>query len=550
MDSKRIKVEPRKIKDILLWIEERRFALPKVQRSFVWNGKKAAKLFDSIYRQIPIGTPVLWVAHGDLRYHIRENLHILPAFDIQNDDVWFILDGQQRLSTIYRSKLGDKPELSGKRRVDFGHVVFNLQPEEDEPFFSYRKPLRGHWLPVSEILHPHWYRLTRKLPEDLKKSVKDCRSRILKYEIPIIKFQSAEIEEAQELFVRINSLGTRVSGADEVFSKATGLNLRELVYKTIAGSQSGFNDLEEMPLVALMGFLEGASDIRKQSIEVQLRRFQRTIDDKEKKQHAFAQKWKSIDRAFQRSIQHLKDKLGVVNSSLLPSQYLPAVLAVYFYHKKSGMSRSERRLIERWFWVTGLAARYSGRGYYKNILSDMRAFKRLAENGTANFALKETIDPRVFLRTDYRDGKSISKTFLCLLFANKPRFLDTGDVVPPSDVLALVNHPHRHHIFPQSQLRWLQVRDKRIHCLANICLLCGSENQSISNELPFEYLEEMRGRGFAKTMKSHLIPHDRSTGLWDEDIEEAYPRFLEARSDLIISEFERRTGLKGLFKEE
>lgn len=549
MDSKRIRVEAKSVRQLFKWMEERRFALPKVQRAFVWNGKKAAALFDSIYKQIPVGTPVLWVAHGDLRYHIRETLHILPLFSPQNEDVWFIVDGQQRLSTLYRASLGDVVSV-GRRKVDFGQVVFNLDPDEDEPDFAYRKPLHSRWMPVRDILSPSWSRLSRKLPEAARVRISQCRSRVLSYELPIIKFESAEVAEAQELFVRINSLGTRISGADEVFSKATGLELRELVHKTVAASQPGFNNLDEMPLLALMGFLQGATDIRKQSIEVQLRKFQRTIDSKEQRQLVFAEKWKKIERSVHRSIQHLKDKLGVVDSTLLPSEYMASVLAVYFHFKKGNPSKSDQKLIERWFWVTGLAARYSGRGYYQNILADMRAFRRLAEGGNAQFSLKQAVDPAVFLRVDYRDGKSLTKTYFCLLFAKKPRFLDTGDVVPASDVLAMVNQQHRHHIFPQSQLRWVDVRDKRINCLANICLLCGSENQSISNDLPCDYLKEVNEHRFATTMGSHLIPHDKKSGLWEENIDAGFEPFLRARAAAIRHEFERRTGLKGLFKEE
>jgi uncharacterized protein with ParB-like and HNH nuclease domain len=38
----------------------RRFAVPKLQRNFVWDPRRAAKLLDSIYRGMPIGSLFLW----------------------------------------------------------------------------------------------------------------------------------------------------------------------------------------------------------------------------------------------------------------------------------------------------------------------------------------------------------------------------------------------------------------------------------------------------------------------------------------------------------
>src|SRR5947209_16213103 len=82
------------------------FAVPQLQREFVWNGKRAAKLLDSIYRRMPIGTMLIWDTDRNKQNLLREQLHILPAYDPSNDELWYLIDGQQRLSVIWQSFSG------------------------------------------------------------------------------------------------------------------------------------------------------------------------------------------------------------------------------------------------------------------------------------------------------------------------------------------------------------------------------------------------------------------------------------------------------------
>lgn len=52
----KINVESVPVKKLKTWIERGIFAIPELQREFVWNGKKACDLIDSVYRNYPIGT--------------------------------------------------------------------------------------------------------------------------------------------------------------------------------------------------------------------------------------------------------------------------------------------------------------------------------------------------------------------------------------------------------------------------------------------------------------------------------------------------------------
>src|SRR5271169_5620390 len=84
-------------------LQNHQFAVPKLQRNFVWDPGRAAKLLDSIYRDMPIGSLFLCEMDRKSANLIRQSADVLPAFKSGNKRIWFVIDGQQRLSVIYQA---------------------------------------------------------------------------------------------------------------------------------------------------------------------------------------------------------------------------------------------------------------------------------------------------------------------------------------------------------------------------------------------------------------------------------------------------------------
>ena len=61
-------------------LQARRFAVPKLQRNFVWNARRAAKLLDSVYYNMPIGSLFLWEMDRRSAHLIRQSAEVLPSF--------------------------------------------------------------------------------------------------------------------------------------------------------------------------------------------------------------------------------------------------------------------------------------------------------------------------------------------------------------------------------------------------------------------------------------------------------------------------------------
>lgn len=144
-------------RNLIRRIDEGRFAIPKLQREFVWDGPKAAKLFDSIYAGMPIGVVMVWQTPKAQRLYLRQKYHVLPPFNDRNSKVWFLIDGQQRVSVIHHVREGSALLNARRKEIDFSRVVLSLEYQDDGQQIRYRNPMPGLYESLSDVLHPQWH---------------------------------------------------------------------------------------------------------------------------------------------------------------------------------------------------------------------------------------------------------------------------------------------------------------------------------------------------------------------------------------------------------
>ena len=98
-------------------IHVKRYLLPAIQREVVWDSDQITRLFDSLMRDYPIGSFLFWYVERENAgkyqfyefvrdYHEKENRHNQKANVSGQDDIIGILDGQQRLTSLYIGLLG------------------------------------------------------------------------------------------------------------------------------------------------------------------------------------------------------------------------------------------------------------------------------------------------------------------------------------------------------------------------------------------------------------------------------------------------------------
>ncbi len=547
---KQILVKTYSVRKLLGFLLERRFAIPQVQREFVWNGRKACELLDSIYRNMPIGALLIWETDRDNRNLLRRELHIIPEYDSKNSEIWFLIDGQQRLSVLYQVQRGDTISNYFGIEVRFDRVSLDLNSRKGKaPLFQYRRPEEGRHVPVVDILAPNWRRRLRNLPKSKLGRVEECRSRLLGYEIPLVFGRTNDVEEVQKSFIRINSLGMQVSAADRAFARAAEMNLRKRVRDARVRLGQGFVALPDMTILLAISLALGERDVGERAVQAAIHKLEKRVQNDKREKKRFSKKWGYMESALGKAVDYLRENFSVINRGFLPSDNTLATLTLFFYWNGAQPNGRQKAELRKWFWATAVGQRYAGRGYRENILNDVEFFERLARRGNARFQFQDKVFKSDVRKADYSRRSGLTDAFICLLALQRPRYIENGDPIPLERYAARSNKSNKHHIFPRSQLRSNDFARRDFNSICNICLIVAEDNQRIGNRRPASYLEEFRRRKhFSRFMRSHLIPHHAECGLWSRDIRRGYRRFVQERLQVICAAFEKEAGIR-LFQE-
>ena len=167
------------IKSILEDISINKYLLPSIQREFVWSTSQIEKLFDSLMRDYPISSFLFWEVRGDgvqnykfyefLREYHEIKSHNQIANTVGKDEIIAILDGQQRLTSIYIGLTGtyayklprkryDNPNAYPKRKL-YVNLLAKADDEEKEYDFKFLtdeeakfRDNNTYWFLVGDIL--------------------------------------------------------------------------------------------------------------------------------------------------------------------------------------------------------------------------------------------------------------------------------------------------------------------------------------------------------------------------------------------------------------
>ena len=262
------------VKHAISQISTSKIFLPPIQRSFVWDRDRIVNLFDSLYRDYPIGNCIFWNIRPEtsksypLYLFTREfsenkkaklpNEH--APTNLLEDDVFAVVDGQQRLSSLYIGLAGSyKYKKSGKglQNVDANFITsklhINLFAQDtkgaEESLFQFlshddgaaisEKSLWfeiGHALAWGNVDHARAYvsnfLLPRVLASKKKKLIAIFESRKEKIALKLesvyqmlhakrlfyFDIDNQNLDEVVDVFTRVNSGGMTLKKSDLLFS--------------------------------------------------------------------------------------------------------------------------------------------------------------------------------------------------------------------------------------------------------------------------------------------------------------------------------------------
>ncbi len=347
-----IQTQIRSLSGLLDNLREGTIQVPPFQRDFVWDRGKVTSLFDSIRKNYPIGSILLWRPKEAPKWEKNRDV---GSFTIPNngEPKSYVLDGCQRLSSLFGCL--NNPLTSGlvcdeKKRKEFFNLHYDLK---DESFVYPNGRPKPYQVPVYILTSTSEFRqYTRKVleptifnPEELDRYLDraDAFSRALvDYKLAVIEVDGASLNDAVNIFSRINSKGTEISydwmvnalsfkddfnfsyEVDYVLQELAEYNFDSISRNTIFRCyQSGFDNR--------LYFDTG--------IEILAQR------------KDFAYTSRRMSQAIIKAVRFLYTNLNVIDTRLLPYTTQLVFLSVFFMHVPEP-SESQKEDLKNWFWIT------------------------------------------------------------------------------------------------------------------------------------------------------------------------------------------------------
>ena len=474
--------------------------LPKFQRNFVWNRRQALDLLDSVARNYPIGSLLLWQSRQELRSEnrIADLLIDLPKPDYP---VNYLLDGQQRLSTICGALYwrGTDPESVWNIAYDFRAQEFlHLNTLADPP----QHQVRVNKLADGSEFYKYYATLDSLGASDkdqLKVNADRLFNRFKDYKVATVTLGDMSIKDVAPIFERINSTGTRLTIVDlmraatwsqefDLIDSIDGI-LAELKAKDFGGIDQKVV-LRAMSSTSGGGFsVESIDNLRNHSA---------------KDLNATA---RATTEAFKSAVDYLVTQIRIPSDSVVPYANQMVVLAEIF-RQCPHPSASQYKEITKWFWRSALSGYFSGwnTGNMARDKESVTAYLAGKNNEISVSAYKPVLT--IWQQKTFRADSAHAKTLAIILANQAPMDLLTGQNIDPARALSWVNLKEYHHFFPRDYLLNKGIPNNLVNCLANIVMLTSISNKQITNRAPSDYLrdvEKAAGTNLSKWLKSNLI---------------------------------------------
>lgn len=528
-------MESPKIEDIIEWAVTKKMDIPEFQRQFVWDPEQVKLLVESLYREYPIGSFLLWDSTEYMESKTAMGSEI---------SLW-IVDGQQRitaLSLLFNKKPYWWPSAEDwNKALERYDPMVNVVSDDDQLDFALANPIRKRdprWVSVREILSISNVEQLSDIAEKIKKDIEaqmgeeappfariharlnrlwQIRNQI----VPLLKIRH-EVEDVAEIFARLNQEGTRVKEADVILALASVKNpgwIREeympfqeemeergwdldpgIFIRTLTSMGVGRARLVEVP----RDFWEGEN---------------------------LMPVWKRMKEVVADAIKRMSE-FGILNADQLPSKN--SLIPFFAVHNRwRGDSSYNFKRALYWFLLANRDGRYSG-NTVTNLNEDVRA---LNEAGSFDAALErllerlrvdDVVGEEEFLGRYDRAGNRFHRLlyFIYMFNSNAKDWVDRSLIgYEKSGNLMKDFQPNWHHIFPRSFLKAHNIPEDEIQALANITVLNEKTNvKKLSARPPERYIvehkitrDDFRGHGIPEGFLSYVpeSSEDFDAGLSD-----------------------------------
>ena len=534
---------PIPLKKLLDDVEAARIQLPDFQRGWVWGDDRVRGLLASISRGFPIGAVMTLQSGGDIRFKCRPVEGI--SDNIVVDPEAFLLDGQQRLTSLYQALRYDGPMATydnrggrierryyidmvkaldpdvdredaiisvpkdKKVRGDFGReIVLDLSSPEQE----YEK----HMMPTERLMDPmdwlfayndHWQ---RKYPiehpgGDVATFRNDFKDEVLTnyagYSLPVIRLDKEVPKEAVcTIFEKVNTGGVTLNTfelvtaifAAEDFSLRDDWNERRDLLHAQFGVLQGIEGEQFLQAVALLT----SQQRRKQAIENGSSREQapgiscKKRDLLELSLRDYRDWADKVQTGFLEAAKFLNRQFVFTKNDVPYNTQLVPLAALYVELGKELTPANAVKRVEDWYW-SGIFSEAYGSGTETQFSLDLVQVAEYVRNGTEPRLVTEaSFNPERLISLRTRNSAAY-KGLYALQMKNGATDWRTGKRLSLATWHA--ENIDIHHIFP---VAWCsdskrKIADGLYNSVINKTPIDARTNRIIGGQSPSRYLAKL-----------------------------------------------------------
>jgi len=529
-----------KIRQILDKIDENQLFVPAFQREYVWKRQDAKNLISSLIKDYPTGTMLTWETNNPPE--LKGSHKYLES----QGSVKIILDGQQRITTLYMLMTGKIPPYYTEKEIEneIRNLYVNVETLDLEYF---RKTLMENnpvWVHITDIFKGNVRdrditdelekrNNNERLPREREAKISDSILAVKKIEdrdfqeqvIPV----KATIKEAIDIFYVVNASGVNLTDAELALAQISGYwaQARHLF-------KNKLRELEDKGWVFKLDFLVYALLAVTHNVGSKMEKLH-PADNKEKLVAA----WELLDKkVLDYTCSLLQSQAYVDHTDEINSVYaLIPIIAYVFQKPNNKLNEEEIKKVIKWFYYSQIRNRYVSQLPQK-LDKDLSTIK---ENENPFDALLGIIAEERPL--EIKASEFVGHDIRHPLFNMMKWYFKSRSAVCLGTGLNLRRNMgknyglERDHIFAFAVLRDsspFDMGNRFEYALAqemtNRAILTQTENREKSARFASVYLKQVSER-FPNALKLQCIPEDES--LWEV---ENFKDFLEARRAILADE--------------
>lgn len=559
---------------IVEMIDSGNIALPEFQRDFVWDISRTYDLFDSLFKDVFIGSIIYGIPSFSLTVREIDNRERkspggkrrrkLKTTYLTQDEIKskvqinnfkLVLDGQQRITSIYRALKGiddvwiimkNNDELDEQykdctlKSIPLEASVLSIGGYEDPDHLSIN--LATVYKKINDSLLEDEIKdffnelsFSKELEDDLYKSSFKTYVQIIQKIEDLFKSQKLvayflldmSADKFALFFERSNSLGVSLTFVDILVAKLiNGFNLRKHI-EDFENKNPGIVLNRELIARSIAYLVSNGKKVDKKYILSNLN-----------SEH-FTKHWDELTFLYKSTIEYLYNNHYILNYKWIPypSTIIPIMMFLRSLPQKSfsQMNQNQKDFFEYWYWSSVLSQRYVS-ATNEIIILDSTVLTHIAKGKKITDKLyMKRLKPLI---TSYEDiisynkkGSAIYVSLLNFINYSANGLLDWNNC----SKISFTEKVEDHHIFPKEYLNTTldEEADRNlINSVANRTLIPKITNIKIGKKAPHIYMNELlqENRKFKDVLKNHMIPVDILSGLY----ENFYDTFIEERAKLIF----------------